>query len=91
MRITSGIKTKSALIACLLTTAIAMPAWSDTLVLRNGVTISGTLNMANSNTITFRDRRGDLHAIWCAMWNLCNLVMAPINRAEARPSMKSLA
>ena len=36
MRITSGIKTKSALIACLLTTAIAMPAWSDTLVLRSG-------------------------------------------------------
>jgi hypothetical protein len=61
MKITSGIKTKSALLACLLTTAIAMPAWSDTLVLRNGETISGTLNMANSNTITFRDRRGDLH------------------------------
>ena len=61
MKITSGIKTKSALLACLLTTAIAMPAWSDTLVLRSGETISGTLNMANSNTITFRDRRGDLH------------------------------
>jgi hypothetical protein len=61
MKITSGIKTKSALLACLLATAIALPAWSDTLVLRSGETISGTLNMANSNTITFRDRRGDLH------------------------------
>jgi hypothetical protein len=61
MKITSRIKTKTALLACLLTTAIAMPAWSDTLVLRSGETISGTLNMANSNTITFRDRRGDLH------------------------------
>jgi hypothetical protein len=61
MKITSRIKTKSALLACLLTTAIALPAWSDTLVLRSGETISGTLNMANSNTITFRDRRGDLH------------------------------
>jgi hypothetical protein len=61
MKITSRIKTRSALLACVLTTAMAMPAWSDTLILRNGVTISGTLNMANSNTITFRDRRGDLH------------------------------
>lgn len=61
MKITSGNKTKSALLACVLTTGIAMPAWSDTLILRNGVTITGTLNMANSNTITFRDRRGDLH------------------------------
>jgi hypothetical protein len=61
MKITSTIKTRSALLACVLTTAMAMPAWSDTLILRNGVSISGTLNMANSNTITFRDRRGDLH------------------------------
>ena len=61
MKITSGINIKTALLASILTAAMAMPAWSDTLVLRNGVTISGTLNMANSNTITFRDRRGDLH------------------------------
>jgi hypothetical protein len=60
MKITSRIKTRSVLLACVITTAMALPAWSDTLILRNGVTISGTLNMANSNTITFRDRRGDL-------------------------------
>jgi hypothetical protein len=61
MKTHSRIKTKSALLACLLTTAIAMPAWSDTLVLRNGATISGTLTGANSNSIMFRDRRGGLH------------------------------
>jgi hypothetical protein len=55
------IKTRSALVACLLTSAIAMPAWSDTLILRNGATFSGTLTGANSNTITFRDRRGGMH------------------------------
>jgi hypothetical protein len=38
-----------------------MPAWSDTLILRNGVAISGTLTGANSGLIMFRDRRGDLH------------------------------
>jgi hypothetical protein len=61
MKITSRIKTKSALLACVLTTAIAMPASSDTLILRNGVAISGTLTGANSGLIMFRDRRGDLH------------------------------
>lgn len=61
MRILSGIKTKSALVACLLTFGIAMPAWSDTLVLRNGATFSGTLIGANTNTITFRNSRGDMH------------------------------
>ena len=61
MKITSGIKTKSALLACILTAAITLPAWSDTLILRNGATISGTLTGANNNLIMFRDRRGDLH------------------------------
>ncbi len=55
------IVTKSALVACLLTAAIAMPAWSDTLILRDGTTFSGTLTGANINTIMFRDRRGVMH------------------------------
>jgi hypothetical protein len=61
MRRPSKIKTRSALVAFLLTVAIAMPAWSDTLILRNGTTFSGTLTGANSNTLTFRGRRGDMH------------------------------
>jgi hypothetical protein len=55
------IKTRSTLVACLLACAIALPAWSDTLILRNGTTLPGTLVGANSNTITFRDRRGEMH------------------------------
>ncbi|MCU1342327.1 MAG: hypothetical protein JWN92_1750 [Candidatus Acidoferrum typicum] len=55
------IKTKSALLACLLAAAIAMPAWSDTLILKNGTTFSGTLTGANINSIVFKDRRGNLH------------------------------
>jgi hypothetical protein len=55
------IKTQRALLACLLTTAIAMPAWSDTLILKNGVSFSGTLTGANINSIMFKDRRGVLH------------------------------
>jgi len=38
--------------------AIAMPAWSDTLVLHDGRTLSGTLTGANRNTISFQDRTG---------------------------------
>ncbi len=60
MRKPFDITTRPVLVACLLTFAIAMPAWSDTLILRNGTTVSGTLTDANSNTITFRDRRGDM-------------------------------
>jgi len=41
-----------------MTLAIAMPAWSDTLVLRDGRTLSGTLTGANRNTISFQDRTG---------------------------------
>lgn len=51
-------RTGSALLACLLTAAMAVPAWSDTLILRNGTTFSGTLTGANTRTITFRDRDG---------------------------------
>src|SRR6202521_2996180 len=51
-------KIRSALVACIMTIAIAMPAWSDTLVLRDGRTLSGTLTGANGNTISFRDRTG---------------------------------
>jgi hypothetical protein len=51
-------KTKSVSIASLLTLAIAMPVWSDTLVLRDGRALSGTLTAANKNTISFQDRAG---------------------------------
>src|SRR5882672_5117301 len=55
---TPAMKTKSVLVASFLTLAIAMPAWSDTLLLRNGRTLSGTLISANRNTISFQDRAG---------------------------------
>jgi len=61
MKISSRMKTKSAMVACLLSCAIATPVWGDTLILRNGATFSGTLTGANSDSITFKDRRGDLH------------------------------
>jgi hypothetical protein len=51
-------KTKSVLVASFLTLAIAMPALSDTLLLRNGRMLSGTLIAANRNTISFQDRSG---------------------------------
>ena len=43
---------------CILSAAIAMPIWGDTLILRDGTTREGTLTGANPNSITFRDRRG---------------------------------
>ena len=51
-------KTKSVLVASLMALAIAMPAWGDTLVLRNGRTLSGTLTGASRNTVSFQDRTG---------------------------------
>jgi hypothetical protein len=51
-------KTRSVLIPSLLTLAIAMPVWSDTIILRDGRTLSGTLTAANKNTISFQDRAG---------------------------------
>jgi hypothetical protein len=61
MRALSKIKTRVAAVACLLTFAIAMPAWSDTLFFRNGSTLTGTLTGANTDRITFRDRNGETH------------------------------
>jgi hypothetical protein len=58
MKIHFTILTRSALLACALTAAIAVPTWSDTLVLRSGATYSGTLTSVNGNWIVFRDRRG---------------------------------
>jgi hypothetical protein len=43
---------------CLLSAAIAMPIWGDTLILRDGTTREGNLTGANPNSITFSDRRG---------------------------------
>jgi hypothetical protein len=54
-------KTRSVLVASLMTLAIVMPVWSDTLVLRDGRTLSGTLTGANGNTISFQDRTGRRH------------------------------
>jgi hypothetical protein len=51
-------KTRSVLVACLLTLAIAAPAWSDTLIFRDGRTQAGTLLSANRTTISFRDNAG---------------------------------
>ena len=51
-------KTRSVLVASLLTLAIAAPAWSDTLLLRNGKALSGTLISASRSTVSFQDRSG---------------------------------
>ena len=51
-------KTRSVLVASFMTLAFAMPAWSDTLVLRDGRTLSGTLTGANRSRISFQDRSG---------------------------------
>jgi hypothetical protein len=58
MRKSIGMRTASAIVACILSAAIAMPIWGDTLILRNGRTMDGTLIGANPSSITFRDRRG---------------------------------
>jgi len=54
-------KKRSVLVAFLMTLAIAMPVWSDTLVFRDGRTLSGTLMGANRNTISFQDRTGRMY------------------------------
>ena len=59
MRKPSKFKAISVIVACLLTTAIAMPAWSDTLIFRNGSMITGTLTGADVNSVTFTDRNGE--------------------------------
>jgi hypothetical protein len=58
MRKSTSIRTASSITTFILSAAIAMPIWGDTLILRNGTTHEGTLTGANPNTITFRDRRG---------------------------------
>jgi hypothetical protein len=55
------IKTRYAMVACVLTAALAMPAWGDTLIFRNGARLSGTLTNANTYSITFTDRNGNAH------------------------------
>ena len=61
MRRPPRISSKAAFVACILSFAITMPAWSDTLILLNGTTYTGTLTGANTNTLTFRDTRGETH------------------------------
>jgi hypothetical protein len=58
MKKSTSIRTASSIITCILSVAIAMPIWGDTLILRNGTTQEGTLTVANPNSITFRNRRG---------------------------------
>jgi len=64
MRRPIKIKTRSALVACLLASSISMPALADTLVLRNGTASTGTLTGANGNSILFKDDRGYIHRYW---------------------------
>ena len=54
-------KTRSVWIASLMTLAIAMPVWSDTLVLRDGSARSGRLTGANRTSISFQDRTGQTY------------------------------
>ena len=61
MKIFSKVKTRYAMVACLLTDALAMPAWGDTIIFRNGARLSGTLTNANTYSITFTDRNGNAH------------------------------
>ena len=58
MRMLLKIGTKMILAGCLLTCAVALPTWSDTLILRDGTTLAGTLIQATTNTITFRTPDG---------------------------------
>jgi len=58
MKIPAKIRTSAAIAACLLTCAIALPVWSDTMTLRDGTTLTGTLIQATTNTITFRTPDG---------------------------------
>ena len=44
--------------ACLLAAMIATPMWGDTLLLRNGNSLSGTLTSSDRNTINFQDNSG---------------------------------
>jgi hypothetical protein len=50
-------RTDSWIMTCVLSAAIAMPVWGDTLILRNGTTREGALIGADPNSITFKDRQ----------------------------------
>src|SRR5580704_10310504 len=58
---TTAMKKRSVWIASFMTLAMAMPVWSDTLVLRDGRTLSGTLMGANRISISFQDRTGQTY------------------------------
>ena len=58
MRKSTSIRTASSIMTCILSAAIAVPIWGDTLILRDGTIREGTLTGVNPNTITFRDRGG---------------------------------
>jgi hypothetical protein len=58
MRGLTRIMTRSMLVAFFLITAVVIPVRGDTLVLRNGRTISGTLTRADTNMITFTGQNG---------------------------------
>ena len=58
MRKSTRIRTASSIVTSILSAAIAMPIWADTLILRDGTTREGNLIGVNPNSITFRDRQG---------------------------------
>jgi len=58
MKKSKRIRIVSSITTCILSAAIAVPIWGDTLILRDGTTREGTLTGANRNTITFSDLRG---------------------------------
>ena len=57
MKKSTSIRIVSSITTCILSAAIAVPIWGDTLILRDGTTREGTLTGANPKTITFSDRR----------------------------------
>jgi len=57
MRKSTSVRIIASITTCMVSAAIAMPIWGDTLILRDGTTRDGTLTGANSNTLTFSDRR----------------------------------
>ncbi len=61
MRGLFSIGARFAILTSLVIAAMAIPARSDTLVFRNGSTMSGTLTSADAYSITFTDRNGVAH------------------------------
>jgi len=49
------------MVACLLTAALAVPAWGDTLIFRNGARLSGTLTSGEYLFHHLHDRNGNAH------------------------------